>query len=63
MSGGILIEVSPGETRAAIVDSEGRLVELLIERIDRPPLQGGIHLGRVKRIEKSLNGQQAFQVQ
>ncbi|MEC9153598.1 MAG: ribonuclease E/G [Pseudomonadota bacterium] len=56
MSGGILIEVSPGETRAAIVDGEGRLVELLIERIDRPPLQGGIHLGRVKRIEKSLNG-------
>ena len=56
VSGGILIEVSPGETRAAIVDGDDRLVELLIERVDRPPLEGGIHLGRVTRIETSLNG-------
>ena len=33
VSGGILIEVSPGETRAAIVDGDDRLVELLIERV------------------------------
>ena len=56
VSGGILIEVSPGETRAAFVDGDGRLVELQIERIDRPPLEGGIHLGRVTRVEPSLNG-------
>lgn len=56
MSGGILIEVSPGETRGAIVDDNGRLVELLIERMNRPSLEGGIHLGRVTRVEASLNG-------
>ena len=56
MNGGILIEVSPGETRAAIVDGDGRLVELSIERIDRPAREGGIHLGRVTRVEPSLNG-------
>ena len=51
MSGGILIEISPGETRAAIVDGKDRLTELLIERQDRAPLEGGIHLGRVTRVE------------
>ncbi len=56
VSGGILIEVSPGEKRAAIVDDDGRLVELLIERMDRPAMEGGIHLGRVTRVEASLNG-------
>jgi len=56
VSGGILIEISPGETRAAIIDDNGRLVELLIERMDRPALEGGIHLGRVTRVEASLNG-------
>lgn len=56
VSGGILIEISPGETRAAIVDGKDRLAELLIERQDRPPLEGGIHLGRVTRVEPSLNG-------
>ncbi len=54
--GAILVEVSPGETRVAIVDGDGQLRELLIERIDRPEREGGIHLGRVTRVEPSLNG-------
>lgn len=56
VSGGILIEVSPGETRAAILDDSGRLIELLIERKDRPSVEGGIYCGRVRRIEQALNG-------
>ncbi len=52
----ILIEVSPGETRAAIVDGNGRLIELLIERIDQLEREGGIHLGRVTKVEPSLDG-------
>lgn len=56
MSESVLIEVSPGETRVAILDESGRLVELLIERADRPASEGGIHLGRVRRVEPALNG-------
>ena len=52
----ILFEVSPGETRAAIVDADGNLLELLVERIDRPEQEGGIHLGRVTKVEPSLGG-------
>jgi ribonuclease G len=49
-----LIEVSPGETRAATVDQ--RLVEFQIDRKDRPSLIGGIYRGRVTRIEPGLGG-------
>jgi Rne/Rng family ribonuclease len=49
-----LIEVSPGETRAATVDQ--RLVEFQIVRIDRPSLIGGIYRGRVTRVEAGLGG-------
>jgi ribonuclease G len=56
VQGSIYAEVSPGEKRVAIVDAEGRLVELFVERIDRPEEEGGIHLGRVTRVERSLNG-------
>lgn len=52
----ILFEVSPGETRAAIVDADGNLLELLVERVDRPEQEGGIHLGRVTKVEPSLGG-------
>ncbi len=51
-----LIEVSPGETRAATVGEDGRLVEFQIERIDRPSLIGGVYRGRVTRVESGLGG-------
>ena len=54
----ILIEVSPGETRAAFVDAEGRLVGLQIERMGEESLVGAICRGRVTRIEKAT--QMAF---
>jgi Rne/Rng family ribonuclease len=49
----ILIEASPGETRAALVDGEGRLVGLQIERMGEESLVGAICRGRVTRIEKA----------
>ena len=49
-----LIEVSPGETRAATMD--GRLVEFQIDRKDRPSLIGGIYRGRVTRVEGGVGG-------
>lgn len=52
----MLIEVSPGETRIAVLDDAGGLIELLIERADRPASEGSIHLGRIRRIESALNG-------
>ncbi len=54
--GAMLVEVSPGETRIALVDPDGVLLEFFVERRNRPEREGGIHLGRVTRIEKSLNG-------
>ena len=42
----ILVSVSPGETRAALV-AEGRLVELLLAREAKASLVGSIYLGRV----------------
>ena len=47
----VLIEVSPGETRAATLGQDGRLVEFQIDRIDGPCLIGGVYRGRVTRIE------------
>jgi len=52
----ILIEVSPGETRVAFVDTDGRLCELLFERKARPSRIGGIYRGRVIRVEKAIGG-------
>ncbi len=52
----ILAEVSPGETRIALVDRKGQLIELRIERIDRPSMVDGIYRGRVRRVEPSLDG-------
>jgi len=51
-----LIEVSPGETRAATIDRDGRLIEFQIARIDRPSLIGGVYRGRVTRVEPGLGG-------
>jgi len=49
----ILFNVSPGETRAALV-SEGRLVDLFIERHNAASLIGSIHLGRVTKLVPSM---------
>jgi Rne/Rng family ribonuclease len=49
-----LVEVSPGETRAALVDANGVLVELRVERMGRQEIVDSIHLGRVIRVDKSM---------
>ena len=49
MGESLLINVMPGETRAALVE-DGRVVELFIERKDRRSAVGNIYLGRVERI-------------
>lgn len=50
-----LIEVSPGEIRAAKVDEDGLLHDLLLERVGSKSLVGGIYVGRVTRIEKGMD--------
>lgn len=52
----ILAEISPGETRVALADREGRLVELHVERLGAQSLVDGIYRGRIKRIEQGLGG-------
>ena len=47
----ILLEVSPGERRAAAMDGEGRLVALDVERMGEASLVGAICLARVTRTE------------
>ena len=49
-----LVEVSPGETRAALVDGRGQLIELQVERLGRPEIVGSIHLGRVTRVDQGM---------
>jgi len=50
----ILIQTSPGETRTALV-SEGRLVEILMDRTGRASLVGNIYQGRVGAIAQGLD--------
>ena len=50
----ILIEDSPGETRAALV-AGGRVHEVVHCRADRPSLVGATYLGRVVKIDAGLN--------
>ncbi len=52
----ILIECSPGETRAAMLDENGALLELLIDRLGEQSLVGTICRGRVARLEKATQG-------
>lgn len=49
----ILFNISPGETRAALV-SAGRLIELLIERDAMASLIGNVYLGRVGKLASSM---------
>jgi ribonuclease G len=48
----VLIEVSPGETRAASIDKSGRLVAFEVERLGEASRIGEILRGRVARIDK-----------
>lgn len=50
----ILFDVSPGETRAALV-AGGRLVELLVERASTASLVGNIYLGRVSKLAPNID--------
>ncbi len=52
----VLIECSPGETRAAMLDDEGALVGLHIDRLGATSLVGTICRGRVTRVEKATQG-------
>ena len=49
MSDELLINVMPGEIRAAVV-GDGRLVELFVERQRRASQVGNVYLGRVERV-------------
>jgi len=49
-----LVEVSPGETRAALVDADGTLLELRVDRLGREETVGSVHLGRVIRVDKAM---------
>lgn len=54
MSDELLINVTPGETRAAILRS-GAVTELFIERQGRESLVGNIYRGRVERVIDGMN--------
>lgn len=49
-----LIEISPGEVRAALVDGDGGLRRLRIERFHRPTLIGAVFRARVSRVEPAM---------
>lgn len=55
MSGEILVNVNPQETRVALLNS-GVLQELIVQRTDQQGLVGNIYMGRVSRV---LPGMQA----
>ena len=55
MSRRLLISAMPGETRAAWLD-DGRLADLLIRRDDRPSVADNVYLGRVRALDKGLEG-------
>jgi ribonuclease G len=50
----IFIEVSPGETRAALLDEARRLCLLRLARLPNPSHLGGIYLGQVVKVEKGM---------
>ena len=54
MGGELLINVMPGEIRAAVIDGDA-LIELYVERRGRESLVGNIYLGRVERVLPSMD--------
>ena len=55
MSGEILVNVAPRETRVALLEG-GQLLEVFVQRADRHGLVGNVYLGSVRRV---LPGMQA----
>lgn len=51
-----LIEVSPAETRIAVVDDDGLLRRFRLERINAKSVVGAIYKARVRKIEKGTGG-------
>ena len=51
----VLVDVSPGEVRAAWLDDDALLQRFEMERISMPSLVGGIYLGRVTAVEKNMD--------
>ena len=51
----LLVEVSPAETRIAVVDEKNSLVEFHIDRINKKSLVEGVYQGRVVRVEKGID--------
>lgn len=51
----VLVDVSPGETRAAWLDGDGVLQRFEMERLSLPSLVGGIYLGRARSVEKNMD--------
>lgn len=49
-----LIDACPGQTRTAMLDGEGHLLDLLIQRSDKPDIVGGRYLGRVTAFDSGL---------
>jgi Ribonuclease G/E len=50
----LVISALPGETRAAWLE-DGRLVELVVRRADRPSHLGDLYHGRVAKVDKALD--------
>ena len=51
----LLVEVSPAETRIAVVNESGDLLEFRVDRINAKSLVEGVYRGRVVRVEKGLD--------
>ena len=51
----LLVEVSPAETRIAVVDEKNSLLEFHIDRINKKSLVEGVYQGRVVRVEKGID--------
>jgi Ribonuclease G/E len=49
-----LVEARPGETRAAVLDTDGALLDVLVLRDDTPEVVGGQYLGRVTAFDPGL---------
>ncbi len=54
MSRRLVISALPGETRAAWLE-DGRLVDLVVRRADRPSRLGNLYHGRVAKVDKGLD--------
>ena len=54
MPGRVLVDGLPGETRAAVLDADDGLIDLLIRRADRPEVAGNSYFGRVEHVDRGL---------